>query len=62
MRITSCESVDNLAVDRRRFLGRALGACAISPPLGFFVYAVCAKHEWVFDKRTTRQHDAVAGH
>jgi len=22
-------------VDRRRFLGRALGACAISPPLGF---------------------------
>jgi len=35
MRITSCESVDNLAVDRRRFLGRALGACAISPPLGF---------------------------
>jgi len=35
MRRTSCESVDNLAVDRRRFLGRALGACAISPPLGF---------------------------
>ena len=35
MRKTSCESVDNLAVDRRRFLGRALGACAISPPLGF---------------------------
>ena len=35
MRRTSCESVDNLAVDRRRFLGSALGACAISPPLGF---------------------------
>jgi len=35
MRRTSCESVHNLAVDRRRFLGRALGACAISPPLGF---------------------------
>jgi carbonic anhydrase len=35
MRRTLCESVDNLAVDRRRFLGRALGACAISPPLGF---------------------------
>lgn len=35
MRRTSYESVDNLAVDRRRFLGRALGACAISPPLGF---------------------------
>jgi carbonic anhydrase len=35
MKRTSCESVDNLAVDRRRFLGRALGACAISPPLGF---------------------------
>ena len=35
MKRTSGESVDNLAVDRRRFLGRALGACAISPPLGF---------------------------
>jgi carbonic anhydrase len=35
MRRTSWESVDNLAVDRRRFLGRALGACAISPPIGF---------------------------
>jgi carbonic anhydrase len=35
MKSTSRESVDNLAVDRRRFLGAALGACAISPPLGF---------------------------
>jgi carbonic anhydrase len=35
MRRTSYESVDTPAVDRRRFLGRAFGACAISPPLGF---------------------------
>jgi carbonic anhydrase len=31
MKRTSYESVDNGAVDRRRFLGAALGACAISP-------------------------------
>ena len=31
MNRTSRESVDNLAVDRRRFLGAALGACATSP-------------------------------
>ena len=31
MRRTSYESVNNVAVDRRRFLGAALGACAISP-------------------------------
>jgi carbonic anhydrase len=31
MKRTSRESVDNRAVDRRRFLGAALGACAISP-------------------------------
>jgi carbonic anhydrase len=31
MKRTSRESVDNLAVDRRRFLGAALGACAIGP-------------------------------
>jgi carbonic anhydrase len=31
MKRTSRESVDSLAVDRRRFLGAALGACAISP-------------------------------
>ena len=35
MRRTLCESVDNLAVDRRRFLSTAVGACAISTPLGF---------------------------
>jgi carbonic anhydrase len=34
MKKQSCESVGNLAVDRRKFLGAALGACAISP-LGF---------------------------
>jgi carbonic anhydrase len=31
MKKTSHELVDNLAVERRRFLGAALGACAISP-------------------------------
>jgi carbonic anhydrase len=35
MKNTSRESVDNLALDRRRFLSAALGACAISAPLGF---------------------------
>jgi hypothetical protein len=36
MERTSPESVDNLAVDRRSFLGTALGACAICPPLEVF--------------------------
>ena len=31
MKRKSHESVDSLAVERRRFLGAALGACAISP-------------------------------
>jgi hypothetical protein len=31
MKRTLRESVDSLAVDRRRFLGSILGACAISP-------------------------------
>jgi carbonic anhydrase len=31
MKRASRKSVDSLAVDRRRFLGAALGACAISP-------------------------------
>lgn len=35
MKRTSCGSVDNPAVDRRRFIGAALGAWAISPSLGF---------------------------
>lgn len=33
MRRTLRDSVDNLTVDRRRFLGSALGACAVCPPL-----------------------------
>ena len=33
MNKTSCGSVDNQALDRRRFLATALGACSISPPL-----------------------------
>jgi carbonic anhydrase len=35
MKRKPCKPVDNLAVDRRRFLGGALGACAIRPSLGF---------------------------
>src|ERR1700741_219893 len=35
MQGTQYESVKSLAVDRRRFLGSALGACAISPKAGF---------------------------
>jgi carbonic anhydrase len=34
MKRTSSESGDSLAVNRRRFLGAALGTCAISPSLG----------------------------
>jgi carbonic anhydrase len=34
MKRAPSESEDSLAVDRRRFLGAALGACAISPSLG----------------------------
>ena len=34
MKKTSEASLHTSAVDRRRFLGTALGACAISPPLG----------------------------
>ena len=36
MKKTSCRSVDNRGLDRRKFLGAALGACAISPSLRFF--------------------------
>jgi carbonic anhydrase len=36
------ESVDNLAADRRRFLGQVLGACTISPPLSFFSMQLAA--------------------
>lgn len=34
MKTVSCESMENLAVDRRRFLNTALGACSICPPFG----------------------------
>jgi carbonic anhydrase len=36
MKRTSRESMNHIAVDRRRFLGTALGVCAINPSLGFF--------------------------
>jgi carbonic anhydrase len=42
MKKTSCELMDNLAVDRRRFLGTALGACFISPPLGLLSMQLAA--------------------
>ena len=35
MKRTSRESMDHVAVDRRKFLSGALGACAMSPSLGF---------------------------
>ncbi len=35
MKRTPCRSVEKPVVDRRRFLGAALGACAMSPSLGF---------------------------
>jgi len=38
----SYESVDNQAVDRRRFLNTALGACAISPTLSFLSMQLAA--------------------
>jgi carbonic anhydrase len=42
MKRTSCKSVDNPAVDRRRFLSTTLSACAISPPLGFLSMQLAA--------------------
>jgi len=42
MKKTSCESMNNLAVDRRRFLSTALGACSISPPLGLLSMQLAA--------------------
>jgi len=42
MKRASSESGDSLAVDRRRFLGAALGACAISPSLGLLSMQLAA--------------------
>jgi carbonic anhydrase len=42
MRGASRESAGSLAVDRRQFLGAALGACAISPSLGFLSIQLAA--------------------
>jgi hypothetical protein len=42
MKRTSYEPVNNEAVDRRRFLSTVLGACAISPPLGFLPMQLAA--------------------
>jgi hypothetical protein len=38
----SYESVDNGAVDRRKFLSTALCACAISPSVGFLSMQLAA--------------------
>jgi len=42
MKKTSCESMDILAVDRRRFLSTALGACSISSPHGLLSMQLAA--------------------
>ena len=42
MKRTLRDSVDNLTVDRRRFLGSALGACAVCPPLGLLSLQLAA--------------------
>jgi hypothetical protein len=55
-------SVVNRGVGRRGFLGAALGACAITPSLGFLSVQIAGSKSGSLDKRATRQHDAVAGH
>jgi carbonic anhydrase len=42
MKRTSSEPVDSLAMDRRRFLGSTLGACAIGPPIGLLSMQLAA--------------------
>ena len=42
MKRTLRDSVNNLTVDRRRFLGSALGACAVGPPLGLLSLQLAA--------------------
>jgi hypothetical protein len=60
MKRTSLESMDNLAVNRRRFLGAALGAFAISP-FGFSSMQLAASLSGSLTKEQREQHDTVAG-
>jgi carbonic anhydrase len=56
MKRSSCELVDKEAVDRRRFLGMALGACAISPQLGFSSMQLAAS---MSESLTKEQRDSM---
>ena len=49
-------SVNNLAVHRRRFLGSALGACAISPPFGLWSMQFAAN---MSESLTKEQRDSM---
>jgi carbonic anhydrase len=53
---TSCESGDNGALDRRSFLGTALGACAISAPFGLVSVQFAAS---MSASLTKEQHDSM---
>jgi hypothetical protein len=53
----SYELVDNVPVDRRRFLSTALGACAISPTLSFLSMQLAAS---MSESLTKEQRDRMA--
>jgi carbonic anhydrase len=55
MKVTSRESVDSL-VDRRRFLGGVVGACAISHPLSLFPMQLSAN---MSESLTKEQRDSM---
>ena len=52
MKRTLHDSVDNLTVDRRRFLGSALGACAVCPPLDLLSLQLAASMSGSFQKNS----------
>jgi hypothetical protein len=57
MKKASCKSSDTGAVDRRRFLGAALGACVISTPLGLVSVQLAAS---LSGSLTKEQRDSMA--
>lgn len=56
MKRTPYESLDHVAVDRRRFLGTALGACAITARLGFVSTQLAAS---MSESLTKEQRDSM---
>lgn len=56
MNRTSPGSVANLAVDRRKFFGSALGACALSPHLGLLTMQLAAS---MSESLTKQQRDSM---